>query len=162
MPSETKQGDIMNIKKIQEIIELMNKNDLTEVEVDMEGMKVKIVKGGHAPVGQVVYHSAPASAPAAAASKEGASEAPSSDSGRKSKEVKSPMVGTFYRSSAPDAEPYVEVGSMVQKGDVLCIVEAMKLMNEIKAEFGGKVAEILVENAESVEFGQPLFRIEPL
>ncbi len=160
MPRETKEGDIMNIKKIQELIELMNKNDLSEVEVDMEGMKVKIVKGGHAAVGPVVYHSA--TAPMAVAPKEGGASVPSVESGRNLKEVKSPMVGTFYRSSAPDSEPYVEVGSMVHKGDVLCIVEAMKLMNEIKAEFGGKVAEILVENAESVEFGQPLFRVEPL
>jgi acetyl-CoA carboxylase biotin carboxyl carrier protein len=160
MPSEIKEGDIMNIKKIQELIELMNKNDLAEVEVELEGMKVKIVKGGHAPVGQVVYHSAPAAL--AAAPREGAAEATSAESGKNLKEVKSPMVGTFYRASAPDAEPYVQVGSMVQKGDVLCIVEAMKLMNEIKAEFGGKVAEILVENAESVQFGQTLFRIEPL
>ena len=160
MPGETKEGDIMNIKKIQELIELMNKNDLSEVEVDVEGMKVKIVKGGHAALGPVMYHSAPA--PTAAAPKESGAGAPSTESGRNLKDVKCPMVGTFYKSSAPDAEPYVGLGSMVQKGDVLCIIEAMKLMNEIKAEFGGKVAEILVENAESVEFGQTLFRIEPL
>lgn len=149
----------MNIKKLQELVELMNENDLNEIEVEMEGMKVKLVKGGGGAVAPVVYHHAPVAAPAK--TEEAAAQAVP-EKASSLKEVKSPMVGTFYRSSAPDAEPYVEVGSMVQKGDVLCIVEAMKLMNEIKAEFGGRVAEISVENAESVEFGQTLFRIEPL
>lgn len=152
----------MNIKKIQELVELMNKNDLTEVEVEMEGMKVKVVKGGYGQVGPVVYHAAPAGAQAPARESAPDPAAKPAEIARNTREVKSPMVGTFYRASAPDAEPYVEVGSMVQKGDVLCIVEAMKLMNEIKAEFGGKVVKMLVENAESVEFGQPLFHIEPL
>ena len=78
------------------------------------------------------------------------------------KEVKSPMVGTFYRSASPDVDPYVEVGDIVNKGEVLCIVEAMKLMNEVKAEFGGKIVEISIENAEAVEFGQTLFFVEPV
>lgn len=149
----------MNIKKLQELVELMNANDLNEIEVEMEGMKVKLVKGAGQAGAPVVYHHAPAALPVKA--EDAAVQAASEKTGNL-KEVKSPMVGTFYRSSAPDAEPYVEVGSMVKKGDVLCIVEAMKLMNEIKAEFGGRVAEISVENAESVEFGQTMFRIEPL
>ncbi len=147
----------MNIKKIQELVDMMNKNDLTEIEVEIEGMKVKLAKKGHGSVSEVVYHAPVASRKEAEALSGGQKEVP-----RNLNEVKSPMVGTFYRASAPDADSYVEVGSIVQKGDVLCIIEAMKLMNEIKAEFGGKVVEILVENAESVEFGQTLFHIEPL
>lgn len=147
----------MNIKKIQELVDMMNKNDLTEIEVEIEGMKVKLAKKGHAAVTEVMYHAPAAPRKEAETSSGGQKEVP-----RNLKEVKSPMVGTFYRASAPDADPYVEVGSVVQKGDVLCIVEAMKLMNEIKAEFGGKIVEVLVENAESVEFGQTLFHIEPL
>ncbi|MDD3088569.1 MAG: acetyl-CoA carboxylase biotin carboxyl carrier protein [Candidatus Omnitrophica bacterium] len=149
----------MNMKKMQELIEMMNSNDLAEIEVEMEGMKIKLVKKGKAATGEVIYHQAPAVHPRESA---GTVETKAAVTSSGSKEVKSPMVGTFYRSPSPEAEPYVEVGSVVKKGDVLCIVEAMKLMNEIKAEFGGKIAEIMVENAESVEFGQPLFRIEPL
>ncbi len=147
----------MNIKKIQELVDMMNKNDLTEIEVEIDGMKVKLAKKGHASVNEVVYHT-----PLAARKEAEAASGGQKEVAHNLKEVKSPMVGTFYRASAPDADPYVEVGSIVQKGDVLCIVEAMKLMNEIKAEFGGKIAGILVENAESVEFGQALFHIEPL
>ncbi len=99
-------------------------------------------------------HAAPAAAPAAAAP---AAAAPA----KPGQVVTSPFVGTFYRTPAPDQPPFVEVGSTVKKGQVLCIVEAMKLMNEIESEVAGKVAEILVENGQPVEFGQPLFRVEP-
>lgn len=146
----------MNIKKIKELVELMNENDLTEVEVEQEGVKVKLSKKMPGAVEQVVTPVAarPEPAPAAEAA------APSQKEQRNVKEVKAPMVGTFYSAPAPDADPFVEVGDVIQKGDVLCIVEAMKLMNEVKAEFGGKITEIRVESAESVEFGQVLFVVE--
>lgn len=154
----------MNTKKIKELVELMNENDLTEVEVEQEGTKVRLIKRGGGMVEQVV-----APAPVVAAAAVPAAQAPAQavdDSGgaapaAKGKEVKSPMVGTFYRSPSPEADSYVEVGDMVKEGDVLCIVEAMKMMNEVKAEFAGKIVEIPLGNAEPVEFGQTLFVIEP-
>ena len=143
----------MNIKKIKELVDLMNQNDLVEVEVEQEGMKVKLSKKGHAALEQAVP---PRPSPVIPQT-----ESPPVEVKKNVKAVKSPMVGTFYRSPAPDADPYIEIGDVVKKGDVLCIVEAMKLMNEIKAEFGGKIVEISAENAEPVEFDQPLFLIEP-
>ena len=148
----------MNIKRIKELIELMNENDLTEIEIEREGTKIRLIKKGHGAVEQVITTSAPSkteSAPSEETSKP-------QEEKKNYKEVKSPMVGTFYRSPSPDVDSYVEVGDTIQKGDVLCIVEAMKLMNEIKAEFGGKIAKIAVENAEPVEFGQVMFLIESL
>ncbi|MBD3425986.1 MAG: acetyl-CoA carboxylase biotin carboxyl carrier protein [Candidatus Omnitrophica bacterium] len=151
----------MNIKKIKELVELMNDNDLTQIEIEQEGTKVKLTKKGEGVIEKTVSPVAAPQAPSAAvpAAEGGVAEktAPPQKTG---KEVTSPMVGTFYKSPSPDADAYVKVGDTIQKGDVLCIVEAMKLMNEVKAEFGGKVIEICVENAEPVEFGQPLFIIE--
>ncbi|MDP8259261.1 MAG: acetyl-CoA carboxylase biotin carboxyl carrier protein [Candidatus Aadella gelida] len=143
----------MNIKKIKELIDLMKENGLTEVEVEEEGKKIKLSKKASGMVEQIV------TAPAAA-TPQGSSPGQEQAAGN-GKEVKSPMVGTFYGASSPEAAPFVGVGDVVKKGDVLCIIEAMKLMNEIKAEFGGKISEILIENAEAVEFGQTLFLVEP-
>ena len=148
----------MNIKKIKELVDLMNENGLTEVEIEQEGMKVKLTKRAQGVVEQVVTSSA---ATSPAAPQAAASEAPKDEKSNR-KEIKSPMVGTFYRSPAPDADDYVKVGDVIQKGDVLCIVEAMKLMNEVKAEFGGRIVEIAVENAEPVEYGQTMFVVEPV
>ena len=147
----------MNTKKIKEIIELMNDNDLTEVEIEQDGTKVKLVKKAQGVIEQVVHPVAERkeSAPA------GETAAKPQPQQKNVKEVKAPMVGTFYRAASPDEDPYVQVGDVIQKGDVLCIVEAMKLMNEVKAEFGGKIREIAVENAEPVEYGQVLFLVEP-
>jgi acetyl-CoA carboxylase biotin carboxyl carrier protein len=148
----------MSIKRIKELVDLMNENNLSEMEVEQEGFKVKLVKTRNNTVEQVVVPQmsvqAPASSPGASTGDE--------QNKKIGKEVLSPMVGTFYRAASPESEFYVNEGDIVQKGDVLCIIEAMKLMNEVKAEFGGRVKEILVENAESVEFGQALFLIEPI
>ncbi|MFC1480590.1 acetyl-CoA carboxylase biotin carboxyl carrier protein, partial [Candidatus Omnitrophota bacterium] len=135
-----------------------NDNDLTEVEVEQEGMKIKLMKKTHGLIEQVITPIA------GVKEKVAATEAAAEPQEEKNnlKEVKAPMVGTFYRSTSPDADPYVEIGDIVHKGDVLCIVEAMKLMNEVKAEFGGKIVEISVENAEPVEYGQNLFLVEPV
>jgi len=146
----------MNIKKIKELIDLMNENDLSEIEVDEEGLRVKLSKKAHGAIERIITPVPQANSPAVPE----AGTEPSVN--RDAKEVKSPMVGTFYRAASPDEESYVEVGDVVNKGDVLCIVEAMKLMNEVKAEFGGRITEIPVENAEAVEFGQTLFIVEPV
>ncbi len=147
----------MNTKKIKELIDLMNENSLTEIEVEQEGMKVRLIKKAQGAVEQIMM-------PMAGPRREEFSQqqAEPQKPQRNVKEVKSPMVGTFYLAPSPDADPYVQIGDTVQKGDVICIVEAMKLMNEIKAEFPGKIVEILVGNAQAVEFGQTLFVIEPL
>ena len=150
----------MNIKKLKELVEIMNDNDLTEIEVEQEGMKVKLIKGPQGVIEQVVTPQVVPIKQASATAQE-AAVAPQPER-TNLKEVKAPMVGTFYRSPSSDANSYVEVGDVVQKGDVLCIVEAMKLMNEVKAEFGGKIVEIKVENAEPVEFGQVIFLMEPM
>lgn len=149
----------MNIKKIQELIQLMADNDLSEIEIETEGTRIRLIKK---PAGGVEYQMAqvmPAAREVLAASAD-AGQKPADEKSNLI-EVKSPMVGTFYRSAAPDDSPYVQIGDMVRKGDVLCIVEAMKLMNEVKSEVDGKIASISVGNAEAVEFGQTIFLVEP-
>jgi len=154
----------MNLKEIKEIISLMNENELAEIEIEREGGKIKIKKtmdASSAAVGppavaqpyRVETQAAPPAAPA-----EKASPATSENT----KSITSPMVGTFYRSPSPESPPFVDMGQIIEVGQVVCIVEAMKLMNEIKSEFKGKIVQIPVDNAEPVEFGQPLFIIEPV
>jgi len=146
----------MNTKKIKEIIELMTENDLTEIEIEQEGIKIRLIKRSY---GVVEQQSFTVAAPIPV---HGAVEQLIEEKESNLLEVKAPMVGTFYKSPAPDADPYVKVGDVVHKGDVLCIIEAMKLMNEVKSEFEGKIVGIQVENAEPIEFGQTIFRIEPV
>jgi len=148
----------LNTKKINELIELMNNNDLTEIEIEQEGTKIKLIKRPQGLVEQQVMR---APAQQAQPPAQGPVERPAEEA-RKLIEVKSPMVGTFYRAAAPDASPYVQVDDIIHKGDVLCVVEAMKLMNEVKSEFDGKIVQILSENAEPIEFGQTMFLIEPI
>lgn len=152
----------MDIKEIEQLISVINKSEITEVEIEREGTRV-LIKREHAPVAQstqplpvqtIVAHAAPQ---AAAASLQ---EAPQDDTAGMHK-VESPIVGTFYRKPSPDADAYVEVGSAVKKGDTLCIVEAMKLMNEIEADKDGIIDRILVEDGSVVEFGEALFVIRP-
>ncbi len=153
----------MNIKEIKEMINLMNENGLVEFEVEKEGMRIRLKKtaagfeGLNGPV--VIERQGAVSVPAAPG--QAALEAQDKNL-VKAAEIKSPMVGTFYRAPNPEAPAYVEVGQMIEPGQVICIIEAMKLMNEIKSEIRGKILEILVDNAEPVEFGQSLFLIEPL
>ena len=151
----------MNLKEIKEMINLMNENNLVELEIEREGTKIKIRRAsldGAQPtrVPSVEYRVESTAFPK---STERPTQEPSLPKG--SKEITSPMVGTFYRSPSPEAAPFVEVGQMIEVGQVVCIIEAMKLMNEIKSEIRGRVAEVAVENAEPVEFGQTLFVIEP-
>jgi acetyl-CoA carboxylase biotin carboxyl carrier protein len=152
----------MNIKEIKEMINLMNENGLVELEVEKEDMRVRLKKtstGLEGMNGPIVIERQPAAPAVASAIAAAAIEAKSAI---KTVEIKAPMVGTFYRAPNPEAPAYVEVGQTIEPGQVICIIEAMKLMNEIKSEIRGKILEILVDNAEPVEFGQPLFLIEPL
>ena len=151
----------MDLRKLKKLIDLVEESGIAEIEVTEGEEKVRITRSLAAP--QPVYATAPAMAaapaPAAAApvAAEGAPAAPERDL---SKAQTSPMVGTFYRAPGPNAPVFVEVGQSVNAGDTLCIIEAMKLMNEIEAERSGVVKEILVENGQPVEFGEPLFIIE--
>lgn len=152
----------MNIKEIKELIALMNENNLVELEIEREGTKIRLRKSPsgtfeaattETPVLSKVSHvQKPELSPSSAQEKPQKILIP----------IKAPMIGTFYRSPGPDAKPYVEIGHVVEVGQVVCVIEAMKLMNEIKSEVKGKIVEILVENARPVEYGQALFMIEPV
>ena len=148
----------MDLRKLKTLIDLVSESDISELEITEAEGKVRIVKAG---AQQVVYASAPPhiSAPAstgAAAVSAPAEVAPSAPTGHT---VKSPMVGTFYGASSPGAAPFVTVGSTVKKGQTLCIIEAMKLLNEIEADADGVITQALIENGQPVEFGQPLYII---
>jgi len=151
----------MNLKELKELIELVQKSDVTELELEKAGVRVRIKKEPAAPATPPSPVEAPPAqtVQAETPAQQALQPAPAQPSGLLT--LKSPVVGTFYRAPAPDAEPYVEVGSIVKKGQVLCVIEAMKLMNEIESEWDGKIVELLVENAQSVEYGAPLFFIEP-
>lgn len=148
----------MDIEDIKDLIKMLDQTTVNEVQVETAGIRVAIRKGiTGGQFSETPLNTAAAAAPAAETEKEGkAEELPDN-----LVEVTAPMVGTFYRAPSPDSPPFVEVGSTVKKGDTLCIVEAMKLMNEIEAECDGKIIDILVENAQPVEFGQVLFLIAP-
>ena len=150
----------MNLKELKELIALMNEHDLSELELEREGMKVRLKKSGPGVVEErVVVERGPMHVPFPAGATPSVPEPVPKPTGL---EVKSPMVGTFYRAPAPEASAFVEVGQEIEPGQVLCIIEAMKLMNEIKAEVRGRLLQILVENGQPVEFGQVLFLLEPL
>ena len=150
---------MVNIKELKDLIALMNEHQLVEMELEREGMKVRLRKAGGGGEGMMVERiAAPAHVSHAATGPVPVPDLPVKEKGT---EIKSPMVGTFYRAPAPEAPPFVQVGQQVEVGAVLCILEAMKLMNEIKSEMRGKVTKICVENAQPVEFGHVLFIIEP-
>jgi acetyl-CoA carboxylase biotin carboxyl carrier protein len=155
----------VNIKEIKEMLALMSENNLVELEIEKDGTKIRLKKstpGSENYSGPYVIerertgHSGVRSVEQSAAAP--IVEKPASTT----VEIKAPMVGTFYRAPSPEAPPYAEAGQVVEPGQVVCIIEAMKLMNEIKSEIRGKVVEVLVENAEPVEYGQSMFIIEPL
>jgi acetyl-CoA carboxylase biotin carboxyl carrier protein len=153
----------MDLRKLKTLIDLVAESDISELEVTEGESKVRIVKNS-APVAQnqVMMMPAPAAAPAAgspAPAPAAPAVAPAPPEAPAGHIVKSPMVGTFYRSSAPGAAPFVDIGATVKEGDTLCIIEAMKLLNEIDADASGTIKQILVENGQAVEFGQPLFII---
>lgn len=161
----------MNLDEIRELVKIVEESGIVDLEVTQRGSKVRISKySSHAPShpqvshflvpGQAQHQPSPTPAAPTAPTTPAANAAPASS--KNFVEIKSPMVGTFYRAPAPDAEPYVSAGDTISKGHVLCIIEAMKLMNEIEADFACRVVEVLVENAQPVEYNQPLFRVEKL
>jgi len=147
----------MDLRKLKKLIDLVQESGIAELEITEGEEKVKIVKGGTVTVAAAPIMAMPAAAPAAPAFAAAPAAAEAPDAGQEGHVVKAPMVGTFYRSSSPDAKPFVEVGQAVKEGDTICIIEAMKLMNEIEADASGVVKAILVENGQPVEYGQPLF-----
>ena len=154
----------MNLNEIQDLIKLVSKSGLTEVEIEKKDFKITLkaekAKGNDQPIYlQAPLASAPVNVPAVAPTIV-ITEANASDDS-KLITVKSPMIGTFYRSAGPDKDAFVSVGSMLQKGDKVCIIEAMKLFNEIESEVSGKIVKVLVDDASPVEYDQPLFLVEP-
>jgi acetyl-CoA carboxylase biotin carboxyl carrier protein len=150
-------GDIFDVKKVRRLIELMKEHDLSELDLKQADNRVRIRRGG-----EVVAYSAPAAPPprpAAASAETSAPQAPAADA--RMLVIKSPMVGTFYRASGPDAAPFVKVGDRIGPERTVCIIEAMKVFNEIPAGVSGQVVAILVENGAPVEFGQPLIKVDP-
>lgn len=156
----------MDLDEIKKILDLMRENDVTEFELEQDGVKVRLRKGAgpqwsnHVPQAPTIAYAPAPVAPVAAA----AAEAAPSPLTVASEDVdlaiiKSPIVGTFYRAPEPDAKPYADVGQMVKAGQVLCIIEAMKLMNEIDSEYDGEIASIYVENGQPVQYGERLFAI---
>ena len=147
---------VMDLRKLKKLIDLVQESGIAELEITEGEEKVKIVKGGVVSVAAVpvAATAAPERAAAAAAAPSSAPEPGSAPEGHV---VKAPMVGTFYRSPSPDAKAFVDVGQTVKEGDTICIIEAMKLMNEIEADSAGVVKAVLVENGQPVEYGQPLF-----
>lgn len=154
----------MDIKNIKSLIRMVTQTDITEFELESGGEKLVIRRGSESVTTTLPLAPMPAAAPAVAAAPVATAAEPAAPAAADDglEEVTSPIVGTFYRSPSPESDAYVEVGSVVEKGQTICIVEAMKLMNEIEAEFKCKVVKILKENAEPVEYGDPLFLVEPI
>jgi len=144
----------MDLRKLKKLIDLVQESGIAELEITEGEEKVKIVKGGGVSVVPLAAAPGPSEAPRAPAAPAAAPEPEPAPEGHV---VKAPMVGTFYRSPSPDAKAFVEVGQAIKAGDTICIIEAMKLMNEIEADASGVVKAILVENGQPVEYGQPLF-----
>jgi acetyl-CoA carboxylase biotin carboxyl carrier protein len=155
----------VDLKDIKAIIDLMKKNSISEFELERQDFKIRLKRGPNAGTIPVQYDEMPtlaASFPAAALSTGAHATTGQAPSGGVSElEIKSPMIGTFYRAPSPESAPYVDIGTEVNPESVVCIIEAMKVMNEIKAEVKGVVTQALVENAKPVEFGQPLFKVRP-
>ena len=149
----------MDLKKIKDLINLMRKNDLSVLKIEDNGVKITLKRGNDF---EPVIHTTTVAAPAPAAlpAPAGPAAAPASPGG-KLHEITSPMVGTLYGAPSPEAQPYVKIGQDVQEDTVVCIVEAMKVMNEIKAECRGTIVDIVAENGKPVQYGQVLFRVQP-
>ena len=161
----------MNLTEIKRLIKLVEASNIEELEVQEEGFQIRISKGKGTVAAQPAMNVTGLQPPQSQAGpppqfettvQEAKIESVSKDETDNTMEICSPMVGTFYRAPAPDANPYVEVGSTIQAGKILCIIEAMKLMNEIEAEISGKIVKILVENTQPVEYNQPIFLVEKL
>jgi acetyl-CoA carboxylase biotin carboxyl carrier protein len=151
------QGDIFDVKRIRRLVELMNEHELAEIDLRQADQRIRLRKGGE-PIVTV-------GAPRPSGAGEVTAAAPGADASAKSDEhlvlIKSPMIGTYYASASPETPPFVKIGDHVGPTSTVCIIEAMKVFNEIPAEASGLIVAVLVENGEPVEFGQPLFKIDP-
>ncbi len=156
--SPSNQGDIFDVKRIRRLVELMNEHELAEIDLRQSDQRIRLRKGGEPIITTEVARPAVAAAPAGAPA---AGSEPAAAADANLVEIKSPMVGTYYASSSPEAPPFVKVGDHIGPTTTVCIIEAMKVFNEIPAEMSGQVVSVLVENGEPVEFGQPLFKIDP-
>ena len=146
----------MDIKLIKQVVDLMKRSELSEFEIEEEGFKLRLSRSnGDAPA-QIIHAAAPVATPAAAAAPAETPAAPAEEAGVSF--IKSPMVGTFYRAPSPESPVFTDIGKKVSVDSVVCIIEAMKVMNEIQSEISGTIVEALVENGEAVEYGQPLFK----
>jgi acetyl-CoA carboxylase biotin carboxyl carrier protein len=155
----------LDLKDIKELIALMRKNDLSVFKMERDGFKITLKRGNdYQPIiaapAPVPQNSIPVAAPVAPAPQSGVAAGDASEPKDNYKEIKSPMVGTFYAAPTPESPPYLSVGSTVTEGTVVCIIEAMKVMNEIKAEVSGSVVEVCAENGKPVQFEQVLFRVK--
>ena len=154
----------MNEGKLRKLIELFQNSEINEIEVESSfwrGTRVRLSRGPTAVVAAPVSAAPAAPAPAEAPAESAPAEAPAATGDDGLHEVLSPMVGTFYRSASPEAEPFVAEGTRVDNGQTVCIIEAMKIMNEIPADIAGEIVEILVDNAQPVEYNQPILKIRP-
>jgi acetyl-CoA carboxylase biotin carboxyl carrier protein len=149
----------MDLRKLKKLIDLVEESGIAELEVTEGEEKVRIVKNGKSSSDAAIMLAAPVPSPAAAPAASVAAPPPPPPAQPEGEELKSPMVGTFYRAASPGAKPFVDVGDTVKKGQTVCIIEAMKLMNEIEADHDGVVKAILVENGQPVEYGEPLLII---
>jgi acetyl-CoA carboxylase biotin carboxyl carrier protein len=159
----------VDLKDIKAIIDLMKKNSISEFELERQEFKIKLKRGAFGPSNDdlptQIYAAPVAALPPAVTAGGGpgtSAAATAAIAASNEIEIKSPMIGTFYRSPSPEAGSYIEIGSEVNQDTVVCIIEAMKVMNEIKAEVKGVITQIVVENAKPVEFGQPMFKVRPL
>jgi acetyl-CoA carboxylase biotin carboxyl carrier protein len=152
----------MDLRKLKTLIDLVSESNVSELEITEAEGKVRIVKSAPVAQAQVAMHvpAAAVAAPAPVAAATAAAPLAAEPAAPKGHIIKSPMVGTFYRASSPGAKPFVELGQTVKEGEAVCIVEAMKILNEIEADKSGVVTQILVENGQAVEYGQPLFVVE--
>jgi acetyl-CoA carboxylase biotin carboxyl carrier protein len=161
----------MNLNEIQDLIKFVSKSGVSEVEIEQKDFKIVIKTDNKktSPVQQIIQATAPIAQPliaaqplvSSAATQAETSKTPAGNDESKYITIKSPMIGTFYRQSGPDKPLFVNVGDTIKKGDTICIIEAMKLFNEIEAEVGGKIVKVLVDDASPVEYDQPLFLVEP-
>jgi acetyl-CoA carboxylase biotin carboxyl carrier protein len=168
-PAPARAGQQTITERVDALAEVLRRHELNEIEVEDGGVRIYVRRGGgeahvmHA-APTVVHHAPPAATPHAPAPTASGATPPAASSTSTSDGnvayVTSPFVGTFYRSPSPDSAPFVDVGTRIKKGQVICIVEAMKLMNEIEAEIEGSIVQILVENGQAVEYGEPLFKIK--
>jgi acetyl-CoA carboxylase biotin carboxyl carrier protein len=158
-PRSTSGGDIFDVKKVRQLIELMKEHDLAELDLQQGEQRVKIKRGGE-PIISAGAQAAYAPPTHASHSSPAAAKPAETPADAHLAVIKSPMVGTFYTSANPDSRPFVKVGDHVGPETIVCIIEAMKVFNEIPAEISGRVAAVLVENGAAVDFGQPLFKID--